>query len=213
MIEWMTDRASDAVDPALPAPGSHVALAAQAARGDRAALATLLGDHARAVHELCFHVAGASDARDAAQEALERIVVGIGQFDAARGPFKTWALGITRNVCRDRMRRRGLERATFEDDGDPHTEAARSTAPDPERMALARADARQLALALETLPENLRTAVVLFHVHESTYEEIAATMNVPMGTVMTWLHRARKRLRVALEDTAATAVIARGEST
>ncbi len=46
----------------------------------------------------------------------------------------------------------------------------------------------------------MRSAIVLFHVHGSSYEEIAATLDVPKGTVMTWLHRGRRRLRDALES-------------
>ena len=71
-------------------------------------------------------------------------------------------------------------------------------------ITLNRPDARNavngdLAEALETLPENMRSAVVLFHVHERTYQQIAETLDVPIGTVMTWLHRGRKRLRKAME--------------
>src|SRR5438105_975942 len=94
------------------------------ARGDRAALEALLREHARALHQLCFHVAGASDAADATQDALERIVSSIATFDPTRGAFRVWALSVARNVCRDRLRRRGLERATFDGDPELATEAA-----------------------------------------------------------------------------------------
>jgi RNA polymerase sigma-70 factor (ECF subfamily) len=89
-----------------------------------------------------------------------------------------------------------------------------SEAPDAERIALARIESRRLATALETLPEPMRLAIVLFHVHDSSYEEIAAALEVPIGTVMTWLHRGRKRLRAALEpaETAAGMTGTTGES-
>lgn len=173
---------------------------ARASRGDRRALEALLREHARAVHDVCRYVAGQAEARDAAQESLEKIVVSITKFDPAKGSFRTWALTVARNVCRDRMRRRGLERRTFADEGDDVTATTASEAPDVERVALARIESRRLALALETLPEPMRLAIVLFHVHDSSYEEIAAALEVPIGTVMTWLHRGRKRLRAALEE-------------
>lgn len=157
-------------------------------------------EHARAIHDVCRFVAGMDDAHDATQESLERIVTSIDRFDPARGSFKTWALTVSRNVCRDRLRRRGLERRTFIDQGDEATSYTASGAPGPERVALARIESERLGEALETLPEPMRLAVVLFHVHEATYEEIARTLDVPMGTVMTWLHRGRKRLRAALEE-------------
>ena len=174
------------------------ALALQAQGGDRDAIAALLAEHGQAIFQLCHHVAGPADGRDAAQEAFERIVTSIGRFDPERGTFRTWALTVARNVCRDRLRRRGLERSTFLSDGEPATAAAPARVPDPERAALARADASAIDEALATLPEQMRSALVLFHLHEASYEEIAENLDVPMGTVMTWLHRGRKRLRSAL---------------
>src|SRR6476660_9798478 len=78
-------------------------LVRRASGGDRDALAQLLGRHARSVGELCHHVAGPSDARDAAQESLERIVRQLDKFDSERGTFKNFALTVARNVCRDRL--------------------------------------------------------------------------------------------------------------
>jgi len=173
-------------------------LEARAAGGDRDALAALLRQHGPAIQQLCHYVAGRQEARDSAQEAFERIVVGIGKFDPARGAFRSWALTVARNVCRDRLRRRGLERATFLSDGAAQTDRARAGAADPERVAVARDDVGTLEMALAELPENMRSAIVMFHLHESSYEEIAKALDVPMGTVMTWLHRGRKKLRTAL---------------
>lgn len=177
-------------------------LESRASRGDRRALEALLREHARAVHDLCRYLAGPEHGRDAAQESLEKIVTSVTKFDPSKGTFRGWALTVARNVCRDRLRRRGLERRTFVGDGDDVTATTASEAPDVERVALARIESRRLAAALETLPEGMRLAVVLFHVHDSSYEEIAAALEVPIGTVMTWLHRGRKRLRTALEDEA-----------
>jgi RNA polymerase sigma-70 factor (ECF subfamily) len=176
------------------------ALAARAAAGDRAALESLLRLHARDVATLCHHVAGAADAGDAAQESLERLVRELPRFDAARGSFRGWALTIARNVCRDRLRRRSLERGAFERDGDEQTARAEGGLPDPERLAIAQQGATSLARALEGLPEPMRAAVVMFHVGEASYEEIAQALEVPLGTVMTWLHRGRQRLRAAIEE-------------
>lgn len=182
-------------------PGIEATLEARARGGDRKALEALLREHARAIHDVCRFVAGENDASDATQESLERIVTSIDRFDPARGTFRSWALTVARNVCRDRLRRRGLERRTFIDEGNEATEWSASAAPGPERVALARIESERLSKALETLPEAMRFAVVLYHVHEATYEEIAQTLDVPLGTVMTWLHRGRKRLRTALEET------------
>jgi RNA polymerase sigma-70 factor (ECF subfamily) len=196
---WMSGPSSPAYS-AARRPGIEASLEARAQKGDRRALEALLREHARAIHDVCRFVAGQADANDATQEALERIVTSIDRFDPERGAFRTWALTVTRNVCRDRLRRRGLERRTFIDDGQDATDWTAASAPGPERIALARIESERLARALETLPEAMRFAVVLYHVHEATYEEIAQTLEVPLGTVMTWLHRGRKRLRAALEE-------------
>jgi|GEM_PF-636178 len=175
-------------------------LAARAVAGDRAALEALLRAHSRDVATLCHHVAGASDGRDAAQESLERIVRELARFDASRGAFRSWALTVARNVCRDRLRRRGLERHTFDREGEAQTARAEGGAPDPERLVIAREGAGRLALALEGLPEPMQSAIVMFHVGEASYEEIAKALDVPIGTVMTWLFRGRQRLRAAIEE-------------
>ncbi|HEY6100339.1 MAG TPA: sigma-70 region 4 domain-containing protein, partial [Anaeromyxobacter sp.] len=54
--------------------------------------------------------------------------------------------------------------------------------------------------AVEALPPNYREVVQLFHVEHMSYKDIASTLDVPIGTVMTWLHRARARLRALLEQ-------------
>ncbi|MAQ13813.1 MAG: RNA polymerase subunit sigma-24 [Sandaracinus sp.] len=186
-----------------PAKGEPQATGAELARraqgGDRDALSALLREHAADIHRLCHHVLGPTEGADGAQRALERIVRRIETFDPAKGSFRSWALTVAHNTCRDRLRRRGLERRTFADDGDEAARHVPLETPGPERLALARLEASALAEALTTLPDAMRSAIVLFHVHGQSYEEIAAALEVPKGTVMTWLHRGRKRLRAALE--------------
>ena len=184
---------------AVPAEVSDSDLVRRAQRGDRPSLEALLRRHAGDVYKLCHHVAGPRDGQDAAQVALEKIVTRLEKYDPAKGAFRTWALTVARNVCRDRLRRRKLERGTFARDGEEKAASAPARAPSPERIALARIDTADLAEALETLPEGMRSAIVLFHVHGASYEDIANTLEIPKGTVMTWLHRGRKRLRKALE--------------
>ncbi len=172
----------------------------RAAGGDRDALTQLLREHGRAIQQLCHFVAGARDGRDAAQEAFERIVSSISRFDPAKGAFRTWALTVARNVCRDRLRRRGRERATFSVSDEATELASAPPSSSPESTADVRHTASKLEAALATLPEQMRTALVLFHFQEASYEEIAETLQVPKGTVMTWLHRGRKKLKAALDS-------------
>ena len=110
---------------------SDAELAKQARSGDRESLDQLVRRHAADVYKLCHHVAGRDDGRDAAQQALEKIVMRIHQYDPSKGAFRTWALTVARNTCRDRLRRRGLERATFARDGEERTATAPGRAPGP----------------------------------------------------------------------------------
>jgi RNA polymerase sigma-70 factor, ECF subfamily len=187
--------------------GIEDSLEQRARTGDKRALEALLREHARAISELCRCLAGPDEGRDAAQESLEKVVISIARFDPEKGSFRAWALTVARNTCRDRLRRRGLERRLFHsepagDEGDAPFEHA-GDQPDVERTALARIETARLQVALETLAPSMRAAIVLFHVHESSYEEIAGALDVPIGTVMTWLHRGRKRLRVLLDGASA----------
>ena len=72
-------------------------------------------------------------------------------------------------------------------------------APGPEREASLREQLSRLDRALADLDEGPREAIVLFHIEEMSYRDIAAALEVPIGTVMTWLHRGRARLKNVLE--------------
>ena len=182
----------------------EAALARSAARGDKQAFARLVELHKRAVYGLSLRLlADAEEARDAAQEAFARAYASLAAYDAAQ-PFAPWVLRIARNHCLDVLRRRLPARQRVELDADPregvpeHLDLPDTAAP-PADEALERAQLKTtLDAAVAALPENYREAVHLFHVEQLSYKEIAATMDVPIGTVMTWLHRARGRLREAL---------------
>jgi len=198
-LSWQTEERT-----LRPAPEvGDAALARAAAKGDRRAFGQLVDLHKRAVHGLCFRLLrDAEEARDAAQESFVRAWSAMSTFDSAQ-PFAPWVLRIARNHSLDVLRRRAPIAQRLELDADPEDGAAREL-PDPD--ALRGDDAmerRQVAGALDKavseLPANYREVVHLFHVEHLSYKEIAATMEVPIGTVMTWLHRARARLKASLE--------------
>jgi RNA polymerase sigma-70 factor (ECF subfamily) len=186
-----------------PPTSPDAALARAAARGDKLAFGRLVDLHKRAVFGLCVRLLrDQEEARDAAQETFVRAYGAVGTYDAGQ-PFAPWLLRIARNHCLDQLRRRLPARARVELDADPEDGAPADLAdPAAERGddALERAQtSRALSEAVAALPPNYREVVHLFHVEQLSYKEIAATLGVPMGTVMTWLHRARSRLRQELE--------------
>jgi RNA polymerase sigma-70 factor, ECF subfamily len=191
-------------DQALVAPPSHEAsLAASAARGDRQAFARLVEENKRSVFGLCLRLlADPEEARDAAQESFTRAYASLESFDLEQ-PFPPWVLRIARNHCLDILRRRIPARSRVELDAEVEDGPARElpdTTAERADDAMERAQTRRiLEEAVAALPSNYREVVHLFHVEQLSYKEIASTLDVPIGTVMTWLHRARAQLRVRLE--------------
>jgi len=200
-VSWPATKQGDRV---LLAPPSHDAsLALSASRGDRKAFARLVDENKRSVYGLCLRLlSDPEEARDAAQEAFTRAYASLESYDLDQ-PFAPWVLRIARNHCLDLLRRRLPARARVEldanDEEGPQRELPDTTS---ERAddAIEKAETRKaLEKAVAALPPNYREVVHLFHVEQLSYKEIASTMGIPLGTVMTWLHRARAQLRSLLE--------------
>lgn len=173
-----------------------------AARGDKQAFGRLVDLHKRAVYGLCLRlVRDPEEARDAAQEAFARAYAALETYDVAQ-PFAPWLLRIARNHCLDVLRRRIPDSQRLELDADPEEgsprELADVSAPRGDDVLEKRELAGALERAVAALPPNYREVVHLFHVEHLSYKEIASTLDVPIGTVMTWLHRARAKLKDAL---------------
>jgi len=193
----------DAEERLAPPTSPEVALARLAARGDRTAFGRLVDLHKRTVFGLCLRLLrDPEESRDAAQEAFVRAYAAVASYDASQ-PFAPWVLRIARNHCLDLLRRRVPASAQVAldaepEDGAPARELSDADAPAADTL-LERAQVRTtLAAAVDELPPNYREVIQLFHVEHLSYKEIASALDVPIGTVMTWLHRARGRLRAAL---------------
>jgi RNA polymerase sigma-70 factor (ECF subfamily) len=188
-------------------PTDEVEWARAAAGGDKAAFTRLVEKHKQSVHGLCFRLLGSGEeARDAAQEAFVRAYTGIRDFDP-RQPFAAWVLRIARNHCIDLLRRRrptlALAAEGRSDDG-PETGLAPELpdhfAVSGEQRVQEEEAQRDLDRAVAALPPRYREVIALFHIQHKSYAEIAQALGVPMGTVMTWLHRARKELKAQLSE-------------
>jgi len=136
-----------------------------------------------------------ADAADVVQEACVRA---FRYFDSYReGDAKSWILKIVRRACYDWIERnRPAEVLPLETDADP--EGAVNSAPaalDANALLESRSDLRHLDRLIEALPPPLREAIVLRELHELDYRQIAEVTRVPIGTVMSRLHRARATLR------------------
>jgi RNA polymerase sigma-70 factor (ECF subfamily) len=187
-------------------PADEADWARAAAAGDKVAFARLVEKHKQSVYGLCYRLlGGGEEARDAAQEAFVRAYTGIVDFDP-RQPFAAWVLRIARNHCIDLLRRRRPMLALAEgrsDDG-PETGVAPELqdhfAVSGEQRVQEEEAQRDLDRAVAALPPRYREVIALFHIQHKSYAEIAETLRVPMGTVMTWLHRARRELKAQLSE-------------
>jgi RNA polymerase sigma-70 factor (ECF subfamily) len=168
-------------------------LARRARDGDAAAFDTLVRRFHRPVYRFCWRLVRSADAEDLAQDTFVRAFVHFERFDPER-PVLPWLIAIARRLCLDLLRRRKMmARVETLPVTDP-------LAPGPEGEASLREQLSRIERALDDLDEGPRVAIVLFHIEEMSYRDIAAALEVPMGTVMTWLHRGRAQLKRALES-------------
>ena len=132
------------------------------------------------------------DAEDVVQDACLRAMQYVGSLRGSEA--KAWFLTIVRHACYDWFRRnRPPEIAP--DDGAAIENAVDHAAPSPEQIAIRGAEARVLADALAALPLRYREVLILRELEELSYKEIARVADIPVGTVMSRLARARALLQ------------------
>jgi RNA polymerase sigma-70 factor, ECF subfamily len=163
----------------------------QTRRGDREAFGRLVYRYREGTVNVVYRMCGdAQLAEDAAQDAFIRAWEALPRY-RHRGTFKAWLYRIALNCARDTLRRR---RPTADVELLPLT----SEAPGPERHVLRRERAALVQKAVLQLPEASRAALILREYEGLSYKEIAQTLDLPLGTVMSRLHYARSRLREIL---------------
>ena len=177
------------------------ALARAAGSGDRAALEALLARHLDRIHAVCRRLCGPDDALDATQDALIAITRSIGRFDG-RSAFTTWMHRVATNAALDELRRRKRRPVPVATDHPAMANAPRASRDgQPERAG----DRIDLDAALARLPQEFRVAVILRDVADLDYAEIAAVLEVPIGTVRSRIARGRSALAHDLGNSDAAA--------
>jgi RNA polymerase sigma-70 factor (ECF subfamily) len=198
----------------VPEPGASAAgpgAAAPVAEGWVApSWEQVVREHSARVYRLAYRLSGnAQDAEDLTQETFVRVFRSLADFSP--GTFEGWLHRITTNLFLDMVRRR--QRIRF--DALPEdTERLPGTAPSPEQVYADTHLDPQIQAALDALPPEFRVAVVLCDIEGLTYEEIAATLGIKLGTVRSRIHRGRVQLRAALAHLApgVPAVVEKGET-
>ncbi len=156
--------------------------------GDSMAQAWLVQRWTAPVYRFCHRMLGnEQDARDAAQDTLVKVLRNLDRYDPGR-KFSTWVFGIARNTCIDEHRRR--KRRAWDEPGEVPDQS-----PTPHQQTAAGQRATQIHDAIELLPPMYREVLVLYHFEHLKYREIADILEVPIGTVMNRIFRARQKLR------------------
>ena len=175
-------------------------LVRKAQQGDMDAFESLVRKHQHRVYALCRRLTGAhQSADDLAQETFIKAYFALARFDA-EWPLYPWLRRIALNAGLNYLKARGRERSL--EDGPPGDRRTPTAAPadnPEERFERAEFQAR-LDRAVESLPPDQKSVFVL-RFHESlSYEEISRTLGLPLGTVMSRLNRARRKLKDLLAD-------------
>jgi RNA polymerase sigma-70 factor (ECF subfamily) len=181
-------------------------LATLAARGREAAFREILSRYERPVFSLIYRmVRDRTLAEDLSQEAFVRAFNAIRTYKPSY-KFSNWILKIANNHTIDHLRKRKLDTVSIH--GSPHASTPDEVSQT--QLSLASSDESpheylehkelgdQIELAIGGLREEYRTVIVLRHIEGHPYEEIAEIMDLPLGTVKSYLHRARAELRQSL---------------
>jgi RNA polymerase sigma-70 factor (ECF subfamily) len=192
-------RPRPAATSAAPTALSDSRLLVQAQAGGREARDELARRMRGPAYVLALQLVGnREDALDVAQDALLRLFAHIARVSPDR-PLRPWLFAIVRNRARDLWRRRVARPSESLDARPDLSSQLTARSGDPERQAARRQFARRVWSAIGELSRSHREILVLRDFHDLTYAEIAETLDIPLGTVMSRLHAARSALRVRLE--------------
>ena len=174
----------------------ELALLRRAKDGDSAAFEEIVRAHEATVYHLALRQLGSrEDAEDAAQEVFLKAYTGLQSF-RGESRLSVWLYRVTNNVCIDFLRRRKetVSLSAQDEDGEPLELEIPDARFDPAALA-ERADLReQVGRALDKLPPDARQILLLRELGGQSYDEIAQTLSLDIGTVKSRIFRARKKL-------------------
>lgn len=169
-----------------------------ARNGDYAAFEELVRRYRNDVFALSYHyLRNREEAWDISQEVFIKVHKALKTF-RGEASFKTWLLRITANRCKDFFKKRRLKTVAF--DEAIGTDGPVPISPGPEKALANQELGQSIQAAVDDLSEKHRTAFVLREYEGLSYEEMAEVMGCSLGTVMSRLHHARKKLQTALRS-------------
>jgi RNA polymerase sigma-70 factor (ECF subfamily) len=145
-----------------------------------------------------YYLGSREEAEDVTQEVLLRLWRNIERVETEMAG--AWLLRVTRNACFDALRSRRSHGRLFQSGLDEATAEAGDGGPRPDSALEAWDVKRHLARALAALEDPYRTIAILREVEGKSYQEIAEALDMPLNTVKTYLHRARRKLRELMRE-------------
>lgn len=156
-------------------------------------------EHSARVYRLAYRLTGnPHDAEDLTQDVFIRVFRSLSSYTP--GTFEGWLHRITTNLFLDSVRRK--QRIRFDALADDAAERLSGREQPPDRVLTDQMLDADVQAALDSLPPDFRAAVVLCDIEGLSYEEIAATLGIKLGTVRSRIHRGRTQLRAALDHRA-----------
>ena len=171
----------------------------QANQAQRLRFQALVLPHLDDAVNLAWWLAGnRADAEDIVQEAVLRAFKYFDRFSGDKP--RPWLLAIVRNTCSSWMVKNRPRHLTLVGEPQEAVGPEAETAPSPEQQSERRELGREIDRAVAALPPDFREAILLREVEDLSYKEIAAVLDIPIGTVMSRIARARKLLQAQLKE-------------
>jgi len=175
----------------------------KALKGDQKAYAELLSRHSGPLYSLLYRmVRSKEETEDLVQEAFMKAFAALSTFNEEYA-FSTWLYKIAINNTIDHLRKKRLRTYSLDKPIQSKEGEVKREYPDvtwaADKEVLSTEKSALIAKAIEELPEKYRTAIILRHADEKSYEEIAEVLSIPLGTVKARIFRAREALKRKLK--------------
>ena len=172
--------------------------------GNTQIFSRLIDNYKNMVYNLAYRMSNSPhEAEDISQEAFLRAYQSLTHFNPSY-KFSTWLYQITLNIIRDKFKRKEIDYVSLDtpvetDDSEFYHQPADLTN-NPEQIMAQKEDVRAIQQAIHSLPLKYREVIVLRHLQDLSYIEIANILKLPQGTIKVRLYRAREQLRKILTD-------------
>ena len=166
----------------------------KAQQGDADAFEQLVAPYEQKIYALCLRLlAHREDAQDAAQETMLRLYRALVSY-RGEAQLGTFIYRVTANTCMDALRRRNVRACESLEALDDVGVVPVDDSPGPEETLLRAEENERLSRAIDALSDEMRLPLVLREIQALSYEEVAQTLGLEMGTVKSRIHRAREKL-------------------